>query len=144
MIDTDFEMEIENFKHNINKMENTEKFESWAIVEIMGHTKCAGLAKTMTFGGTVMLRIDIPETKAHPAHSKMYGMSSVFSISPCDEEMAKRVAENWQIRPIIAYETEQAIKKQVQIGINDYINNQNPALPEHQDDFGDSQTADLF
>lgn len=45
------------------------KFESWAIVEIMGHIKVAGMCTTQNFGNTVLLRIDIPETSHHPKRS---------------------------------------------------------------------------
>ncbi|MBF9252469.1 hypothetical protein I2I11_04115 [Pontibacter sp. 172403-2] len=93
-------------------MENTtDKFENWAIVEIMGHIKCAGLAQTVTFGNTVMLRVDIPETSKQPAHTKMYGMSSIFSISPVTEDVARSHAEAWNIQPIIAYEVQNAYQK---------------------------------
>lgn len=92
-------------------MEQPIKFESWAIVEIMGHTKVAGMCQTQNFGNTVMLRVDIPETDNHPAHTKMYGMSSIFSISPVDQETATAHANVFNVSPIVAYEVELSIRK---------------------------------
>lgn len=94
-----------------------EKFESFAIVEIMGHTKIAGMATAMQFGNTVMLRVDVPETSKQPAFSKMYGMSSIFSISPVDEVTAKAHAEALEVKPIMVWEVERSIDKRVQEGI---------------------------
>lgn len=116
----------------------TEKFEHWAIVEIMGHIKCAGLAKTVTFGNTVMLQIDIPETTMQPAHSKMYGMSSIFSISPVTEDVAKSHAEAWNLQPIVAYEVQkayqkrfdEAVEKAVERKMNPQLGSGNPFLDE--------------
>lgn len=124
-------------------MENIqEKFHSWAVVEIMGHIKCAGLATTMTFGNTVMLRVDIPETTKHPAHTKMYGMSSIFSITPVTEEIAKAHAEAWNINPIVAYEVQQMLNmrfnQEIENAVTKRLKQLDPSQPESEDDiFGD-------
>lgn len=94
-----------------------EKFESFAIVEIMGHIKVAGMARTIPFGNTTMLRVDIPETKKQPAFTKMYGMHSVFSISPVDEGTARECAEAFNVNPIQIWEVERSIEKRVQEGV---------------------------
>lgn len=91
--------------------QETAKFESWAIVEIMGHIKVAGMCTTQNFGNTVMLRVDIPETSHHPAHTQMFGMGSIFSIKPCDEQTAIDHAEVWQVTPVIEYSAKVAIAK---------------------------------
>ena len=42
--------------------EQTEtKLDTWAIVEIMGHTRIAGRITETTLAGGVFLRIDVPE-----------------------------------------------------------------------------------
>ena len=98
--------------------QTTEKFEAHAIVEIMGHTKLAGMCKTVPFGSTVMLRVDIPETTQHPSHTKMYGMSSVFSITPVDEKTALAHAESWQVQPILAYDVKASFQKQFNAAVD--------------------------
>jgi len=42
-------------------MEQNEKFEGWAIVELFGHQKEIGFVTTRYFGGAAMFQIDIPE-----------------------------------------------------------------------------------
>ncbi len=37
------------------------KFDTWALVEIMGHQRAAGRVTEATIAGGVMLRIDIPK-----------------------------------------------------------------------------------
>ncbi len=91
----------------------TEKFDSWAVVEIMGHTKAAGKATTKPFGGVVFLQLDIPETPTQPAFTKMINMQSVFSITPVTEEVAQLHANTYKIHPIQEYEVREAIRKQV-------------------------------
>lgn len=100
---------------------STTSIETWAIVEIMGQNKAAGFVKTEAFGGTVMLRIDVPEVPerkrertgyrdadgnysnslqkfeetlpAEPGHTEYVGMSSIFRLRPCTEETARAAVE---------------------------------------------------
>lgn len=104
--------------------QETAKFESWAIVEIMGHIKVAGMCTTQNFGNTVMLRVDIPETDQHPAHTQMYGMGSIFSIKPCDEQTACAHAELWQVTPIIEYSVKVSVSKRAERLARDIIDSQ--------------------
>lgn len=95
----------------------TNTIETWAIVEIMGHTKLAGMAKTEAFGPVMMLRVDVPELPelrkkdksyyddfgnylstpqdvesvqpAEAAYTRYFGLQAVFSITPCDEPTAR-------------------------------------------------------
>ncbi|PRY10303.1 hypothetical protein CLV24_11431 [Pontibacter ummariensis] len=119
--------------------QETEKFENWAIVEVMGHTKVAGLAKTVSFGNTVMLRVDIPETAKQPAHTKMYGMSSIFSISPVTEDVARSHAEAWNLQPILAYEVQRAYQKKFDEAVERAVERKtNPQLQSsYRDEYED-------
>lgn len=94
-------------------MEQTEQFETWALIEIMGHTKVAGMARTKTFGSTVMLQVDIPETTTQPAFTKMYSMSSIFSITPVTEELAIMHAEAYKVHAVTEYSVQMALLKKV-------------------------------
>ena len=87
----------------------TDKFESWAIVEIMGHVKLAGMATTQVFGSTVMLRVDVPETEQQPAHTQYYGMGSIYSLKPCDEQVARLHANVLNVSPITDYRVQSYI-----------------------------------
>lgn len=111
-------------------MQEPEKFESWALVEIMGHIKVAGMATTMNFGNTVMLKVDIPETQYQPSFSRMFGMSSIFSIIPVDEKTARLHAESYRSSPILSYDVERAIDKQVNNSLERIAQRELKALDE--------------
>ncbi len=67
----------------------TEKFESWAILEIFGHTQIAGKVSEASIGGCGFLRVDVPEFYGKPAFTKFYGNGAIYSMTPCSEEAAR-------------------------------------------------------
>jgi hypothetical protein len=95
-------------------------FASWAIVEVMGHTRVAGKVTEEAIAGVNMLRVDIPQvTKKSfiydyaqakqiatettiPAYTRYFGGTSIFSITPCSEEIAASAAANHSSEPPIA------------------------------------------
>ena len=87
------------------------KIETWAIIQLFGHKKMAGVATTENFGPSVMLRVDVPETTRQPAFTEYYGMSAIYAISPISEEMARKTAESLNVLPPIPYEVSAAIDK---------------------------------
>lgn len=70
-----------------------ETFESWAIVELMGHRKRPGFAKEVEIAGGKMLRIDIPVTGAESV-TEYYGVASIYSIRPATEEVVRDLIAN--------------------------------------------------
>jgi hypothetical protein len=78
-------------------------FDSWAVVELMGHVKWAGKVSEEVVFGTPMVRIDVPETSRQPAFTKFYGANSIYCLTPTTEEVAKRVAETIYGTPIVGY-----------------------------------------
>jgi hypothetical protein len=70
-----------------------QKFETWAIVEIMGHHQYAGWVTEAQIGGATFLQVDIPQTSKFPMHTKYVGAGSVFALHPCTEEIAQQAAE---------------------------------------------------
>lgn len=111
-------------------VENTEKpegqLETWAIVEVMGHSRYAGFARQVPMGGAAMIRIDVPEVPAYevererynyegaepkiekyvekvtgaPAFTKFLGVSSIFAITPCTKEAAIAAVKAFRAAPI--------------------------------------------
>lgn len=91
-------------------------FKSWAILELMGHRRRAGLVEEVELGGAKMLRIDIP-IGADKTITEFYGGSSVYGLRPCSEEMARDVAsdtlgDEMPVRP--AYYAEREARKRLQ------------------------------
>lgn len=82
--------------------EDINTFESWAIVELLGHVRLAGLvSEEEHFGGKVG-RIDVPMGDGYV--TQYFGHSSIYRITPCTEEAARAVAEHNQPRPIHQFE----------------------------------------
>lgn len=79
----------------------SENFEQWAIVELMGHRRLAGLVTEEERFGTKMLRVDIPPTKEGGQKiTQYYGGSSIYALTITDEETARTFAEHNIQRPI--------------------------------------------
>lgn len=88
--------------------EQVQTLNTWAIVEVMGHKRFAGFASEQVFGSAALIRVDVPETqqpagygveaRSTAAYSKLIGVGSIYCITPCTEEVARRVAtelERW-------------------------------------------------
>lgn len=69
----------------------TSGFKSWAIVEQQGHRTFAGLVSEEVIAGVAMLRIDIPQPDG-TSQPKWIGPSSIFALTPCNEERAQKYA----------------------------------------------------
>lgn len=77
-------------------------FESFAIVELMGHARIAGKVSEQVIGGAAMLRVDVPETSEQSAFTKFYAPNAVYAITPVEEKIVKIAAEQFQERPVQA------------------------------------------
>lgn len=80
------------------------RFETWAVIEIMGHRQLAGRVTEVPIAGTSMLRIDVPAVGGWPEHTKYVGGGSVYQIHPCTEEIARasaeRIAQQYGYQPM--------------------------------------------
>lgn len=85
-------------------------FESWCIVEIMGHSRYAGLVTEQTIGGCSFVRVDVPEIpgddgrETQPAFTKLFSQGSIFCITPCTEEAARTVARSFRARALSVFD----------------------------------------
>lgn len=70
----------------------------WAIVELMGHRRRAGVISEVERFGTKLLRIDIPLPKGEADGpgggyvTEFAGGSSIYALRPCSEEVARAAA----------------------------------------------------
>jgi hypothetical protein len=109
-------------------------FESWAIVEIMGHQRHIGHVTTEAYGAAVLFRIDTPgldareftltapeyighkwtpagakvQRPARPAESALVGPATIYRMTPCTEEAARQAIESLDGRPLILLEMPKA------------------------------------
>jgi hypothetical protein len=77
-----------------------EKFEQFAIVELMGRVVIAGLVSEQVIGGQSFVRVDVPATENQPAFTKFYGSAAIYCITPCDQAIAQAAVEGLRARPI--------------------------------------------
>lgn len=71
-----------------------EHLESWALVEIFGHDKLAGLVTTRKFGTEMMFQIDVPKPDGEGfAYSRLLSPKAVFAIQPTNEDWCRRWAK---------------------------------------------------
>lgn len=111
----------------------TAKFEGWAIVGLFGHQKEAGFVTTEYFGGAAMFRIDVPgfeereywlerpeygthtgyqelpvgtkvKREAVAPRSRLVGVSAIYDMTPCTEEVVRKAIERGIQRPLIVLE----------------------------------------
>lgn len=83
-----------------------EKFECWAIVELMGHRSLAGKMSEQVIGGMSLLRVDVPEVPTGegaatiPAFTQFYGLQTIYSLTPTSESVARLYAQERREQPI--------------------------------------------
>jgi hypothetical protein len=88
----------------------TEAFDSWALVELMGHQRIAGRVTEAEIGGCKFVRVDVPETKDRPGMTKFLGPSSIYAITPMSEETARAVSSRIDPAPIQAYDAQRLVQ----------------------------------
>ena len=74
------------------------KVPTWAVVELFGHIRHAGLVQEASVLGVAMGRVDVPDAKEpgkwHATH--YFAGSAIFRLTPCTEEFARKVAAESQ------------------------------------------------
>jgi hypothetical protein len=98
------------------------KFESWAIVELFGHTQLAGKVTTETIAAQEFIRIDVPKTSRVPEFTKYHLPSAVYGLTPVDKDYATRMAECINAQPINDYKHNEVIKEMIQEKLKELTN----------------------
>lgn len=81
----------------------SEAFENHCIVELFGHQKIVGKVTEQIIGGQAFVRVDVPQTKRHPAFTRLFGSGAIYSITPVSEDIAQRAAEQVYVEPVTVY-----------------------------------------
>lgn len=77
-------------------------FDSWAIVELMGHVKMAGRLTEEERFGSKLGRLDVP--RGDGFGTIWFNAASVYRITACDEDVARVVAARNQPEPVHQWE----------------------------------------
>lgn len=86
------------------------RFEQWAILEILGHQRFAGLVTEQTVGGSSFVRIDVPVSDGRPAFTKLFGAGSIYCITPVAEDIARAMARELRKEPMSIYDFPEEIR----------------------------------
>lgn len=78
------------------------EFKEWAIVELLGHVRIAGLVTEVEKFGSKLGRIDIPNGEGFT--TQFFNGSSLYRLTPTTEEIACAVATNTQPEPVHRWE----------------------------------------
>ena len=84
-------------------MDEKQEFKQWALVEIFGHQRIAGLVSEFAIGGETFIRVDVPESNGRQAVTKLYGKGAIYAITFVDEETGKALAPLMAPSPISEY-----------------------------------------
>jgi len=78
--------------------------ETWAIVELFGHSQIAGLISEEEVAGAMFLRVDVPAvTEGREPFTRYFGNGAIYSITPVAEEIARRAVEALRPRPVTVW-----------------------------------------
>lgn len=92
-------------------MDGDEKFDCWALVEVMGHSRYAGRVTEQAVGGCNFVRVDVPAFEDHPAFTKLLGSASIFAITPVTEDIARGMAKQFRNKPVSVYDLPSAMSQ---------------------------------
>lgn len=81
----------------------------WMILELMGHRRLAGLVSEQTFAGAAFVRIDVPQpvdeqNTAPWVATQFYSPSAVYCMTPCREELARKIAAGARPAPVTEWD----------------------------------------
>ncbi len=79
-------------------------FNEWAILELMGHRRLAGLVKEQTIGSASFIRIDVFTDGEKAIATQFYNPSAVYCMTPVSEQLAREVAKNDRPAPVSYWE----------------------------------------
>lgn len=115
-------------------MEETasEKFDCWALVEVMGHSRYAGRVTEQAVGGCNFVRVDVPAFEGHPAFTKLLGQSSIFAITPVTEQVARGMAQQFRNSPVSVYDLPESFRQKqlpMHVGTDEYDEDADDNIP---------------
>lgn len=88
-----------------------EKFDIWALLELMGRQRIAGKVTEQVIAGTGFLRCDVPETSSNPAFTRFIAPGSLYAINPITEDVARKYAESLRVKPIDSWDLSAFMQK---------------------------------
>lgn len=88
-----------------------ETFEQYALVELMGRQRIAGMVSERVIAGQGFLQVDVPETSRNPKFTRFISPNGIYAINPIDEQTCKLYAENLHVKPIDSWDIHEFMRK---------------------------------
>lgn len=92
------------------------KLDTWALVELMGHSRIVGKLTEHAMGGSVFLRVDVPAHGEQPAVTKFFSPAAIYAITPLAETLAMEEITRWDAKPVALLQSPQLAEKVVSDG----------------------------
>ena len=88
------------------------KFEEWAVLDLFGHQRLAGMVTEVQLGGASFVRVDVPEDgkKKGCKLTKMYNPSAIYSITPVTEETARLIARSVSGESVTRWDVQEMVR----------------------------------
>ena len=86
----------------MSEQRETQGYDGWAILELMGHVRMAGRVTEESHFGIALGRIDIPTADGYT--TQYFGGSSIYRLTPTTEDIARSVALHNQPAPVRTWE----------------------------------------
>jgi hypothetical protein len=109
-----------------------EAFDTWGILEIMGHQTYAGKLSEQTIGGAAFVRVDVPQVGDIPPFTKLFGGGSIYGITPTTEEVARLRAESLRQSPMSVYDLPEKVRQAMRAAAQPTLA---PVVSDDLDDF---------
>lgn len=95
-------------------------FPCWAILELMGHRRLAGMVTEQEVAGHGFIRIDVPARDGKDLiATQFYSPGSVYCMTPTTEEIARRVAASCQPEPVHRWELPEPERRPADMPLED-------------------------
>lgn len=83
---------------------NEPGFEAWAIVELFGHARCAGLVSERNIAGAGFIQVDVHnKAGTEVLFTRLINPKSIYAINPVEKDIALYSGE-YSARPITKFE----------------------------------------
>lgn len=85
--------------------EQASAYESWSLLELMGHRRLGGFVREVQIAGAGFFRIDLPgDTEGETHSTQFYPPSSVYCLTPVSEAAARAIARSSRPQPVATWE----------------------------------------
>ena len=76
--------------------------DTWAIIELFGHTRVAGKVTNVSIAGCGFIRVEVPAHNGLPAYTRDIAPKAIYAINPCDEKAACDAQDYCSSSPVVA------------------------------------------